>query len=394
MLQQIGEERRHGGRPDAPVRMRLIRTAPELEKLRPEWQRLHSESAAASVFNDWAWQAAWWRLYGRERELQIFVATRGETTVGILPLYAQTTTQFGLPVRMLRLLGDGGDTYPDDIGPLFARGEEAELAGTLATAMLRLPGYDVAALADIDARSEFPAALAASAQEAQLRCSLERAQRIACLQLPEDWNEFLASVSGHRRAQIRQKRLKLEREHRTRFFVWTDAVRLGAAVMRLAELHRKRWGAASSAFASAEYRELHLAAMRDALERGRLRLYCLEIGGDLAAMLYAYRLREHIFLVQAGFNPQYARWSPGSVLLEYALEHAIAEGNHAFDFLRGEHRYKERLATHWRETVSVTVCRSTIAATAFRARKAYVARTRAKARNFANTPVPPLTHSS
>ena len=108
-------------------------------------------------------------------------------------------------------------------------------------------------------------------------------------------------------------------------------------------------------------------------------------GGDLAAMLYAYRLREHIFLVQAGFNPQYARWSPGSVLLEYALEHAITEGNHALDFLRGEHRYKERLATHWRETVSVTVCRPTIAAAAFRARKVYVARTNAKVRNFAKS---------
>lgn len=385
MLQQIGEERRYSGQPNALVRVRLVRTALELQSLRPEWQRLHSEAAVASVFNDWAWQAAWWRLYGRERELQVIVATRGDKTVGILPLYAQTTTQLGLPVRMLRLLGEGGDTYPDDLGPLFARGEEAELAIMLATAMLRLPSYDVAALADIDASSEFPAALAATAQLAQLRCSLGRAQRIACLRLPDDWNDFLASVSGHRRAQIRQKRLNLEREHRTRFFVWNDAERLGAAVLRLAELHRKRWGAASSAFASAEYRELHLATMRDALARDRLRLYCLEIGGDLAAMLYAYRLREHIFLVQAGFNPQYARWSPGSVLLEYALEHAITEGNHALDFLRGEHRYKERLATHWRETVSVTVCRPTIAAAAFRARKVYVARTNAKVRNFAKS---------
>src|SRR5438270_334123 len=164
VLQQIGEERRYSGQPNALVRVRLVRTALELQSLRPEWQRLHSEAAVASMFNDWAWQAAWWRLYGRERELQVIVATRGDKTVGILPLYAQTTTQLGLPVRMLRLLGEGGDTYPDDLGPLFARGEEAELAIMLATAMLRLPSYDVAALADIDACSEFPAALAATAR--------------------------------------------------------------------------------------------------------------------------------------------------------------------------------------------------------------------------------------
>jgi CelD/BcsL family acetyltransferase involved in cellulose biosynthesis len=366
----------------APLSVRLVSKPADLEALAPEWRRLHGEATVASVFNDWAWLTAWWRHYGERRELRVVVALRAGAMVGVLPAYVETTLQLGLPVRVLRFIGDGGDTYPDDLGPLLARGHEAAVGGTLAAALLRLPGYDVARLADIDGCSQFPSAFAAAAQAVSLKCSRERGQHIAYVRLPKDWNAFLSSVTGHRRARIRKNRAKLERAHATRFFVWSDRERLASAVERLGELHRRRWGAASAAFASTQYREVHLATMRDALAQGRLRLYCLEIAGAMAAMLYAYRLRNRIFVVQAGFDPDYAQWRPGNVLLDRALEHAIREGNEVFDFLRGEHDYKDRLATDWRETVCVSAFRPTIGAAAFRARHVYLARTRAKVRSL------------
>lgn len=366
----------------APLAMRLVRTPAELEALAPAWRSLHRRAAAASIFNDWAWQSAWWRLYGPGRELRVLVASRADAIVGVLPAYIETTLQFGLPARLLRLVGDGGDTYPDDLGPLLAPGEERAVGGALAAALLRLPGYDVARLADIDSSSAFPDAFTAAAQAAGLKCSRERGQHIAYVRLPRDWDAFLRSLSGHRRSHIRRNRKKLERAHVSRFFLWSESERLGNAIERLAELHRRRWGSASSAFATREYREVHLATMRDALAQGRLRLYCLEIGGAIVAMLYGYRLRNRIYVVQAGFDPHYAEWRPGSVLLEQALEHAIGEGNEIFDFLRGEHDYKDRLATDWRETVCVSAYRPTIGAAAFRARHLVLARTKATVRSF------------
>jgi CelD/BcsL family acetyltransferase involved in cellulose biosynthesis len=122
--------------------------------------------------------------------------------------------------------------------------------------------------------------------------------------------------------------------------------------------------------------------MKECLQRDWLRLYCLEIGGEIAAMIYSYRFRKHVFLVQAGFDPAYAKLSPGNVLLGYALEHAIGEGNAVFDFLRGEHSYKQMLATGSRETVSVTAFRQTLGAVAHRARSSYLAKAKAKARQL------------
>ena len=70
-----------------------------------------------------------------------------------------------------------------------------------------------------------------------------------------------------------------------------------------------------------------------------------------------YRLRNRVFCMQAGFDPDFAAVAPGAVLLGYAIEHAIGEGNEVFDFLRGEHMYKNQLANGTRESRYVTAFR-------------------------------------
>ena len=105
------------------------------------------------------------------------------------------------------------------------------------------------------------------------------------------------------------------------------------------------------------------------MARGWLRLYCLELDGVIAAITYCYRFRNRVFLMQAGFDPKLAKSNPGKALLSYALEHAIGEGNEVFDFLKGEHRYKDELATGHRETRGVRVFRNTLGGIAYRLRR-------------------------
>ena len=73
------------------------------------------------------------------------------------------------------------------------------------------------------------------------------------------------------------------------------------------------------------------------------------------------------------------------MLLDHALEHAIAEGNEIVDFLRGEHEYKERLASDRRETLRVSAFRPTVGAAAFRTRHGVLKGAKAKLRELART---------
>jgi CelD/BcsL family acetyltransferase involved in cellulose biosynthesis len=358
----------------ATLRVRCISTEAGFAALAIDWNRLHAETPSASVFNSWLWQYQWWQVYGRGQPLRVLVASRGDEVAGILALYVQQERVLGREVSLLRFVGTGGDTHPDDLGPVLSGERERETARALARAAARLSDGDVMLLSDLDPESPFAEEIEHAARGARRTVRTGRTERIVFIDLPESWESLLGSLSANRRAELRRARRRLASAHSYRFFVWDDAARLDAAAETLAELHRRRWQAAggSESFASAQYLDFHRAIIRSSFARGWLRLYCLEIDGGLAAMTYCYRFRKRVFVMQGGFDPAWAAWKPGTVLLSHAIEHAIGEGNEVFDFLRGEHRYKDHLANGSRETVYVTAFRRNLAALAFALRPSYI----------------------
>lgn len=113
----------------------------------------------------------------------------------------------------------------------------------------------------------------------------------------------------------------------------------------------------------------HRDVIHACARRGWIRLYCLEADGRRVAVFYCYRFRKQIFYFQAGFDPAHERLRPGLVLTGYAVQHAVEEGNTAFDFLRGEHEYKNQWGKGSRTTARVSVYRRTVNATLYRLRE-------------------------
>lgn len=358
-----------GGGFGAPA-VELLSSADDFTRIATQWNELHERAEAASIFNSWIWQYQWWQVYGRSQPLRILVARDESRTLGLVALYIQVTKVMGVQVRSLRFVGTGADTHPDDLGPVLAPGAEEAAALALARAALRVADVDVVLATDIDPRSPFARALEQAAAEARLGSFTGESERIAYTGLPRSWDEFLQSLSSDRRTRIKSARKKAAARG-GRFYLWQDAAGVGAGLDRLADLHRRRWQEAggSESFASPQYLEFHRRIMQAAYPRGWLRLYCLDLEGSLAAMTYCYRFRNRVYLMQAGFDPKLSRLNPGKVLLGHALEHAIGEGNDVFDYLRGEHRYKDQLATGHRETQCVRVFHRTAAALAYRLRR-------------------------
>ena len=367
----------------APISVQAVRSEQEFAQLAAEWNRIHEAAAESSPFTAWAWQYEWWRVYGVGRELTILTARRDGELCGVLPLYVETQKTLGLPVRVARLIGSGGDTYPDDLGPFFAPGSESEAREALIAEALASTEWDVLSLEDMDSRLPFGKAVADTAQH---RASRVGHEPIVYIDLPADWEAYLASLSRNRRSKIRSQRKKLHRETKARFHVWSDAGSIDAAFDRFVALHHKRWrstGQESESFQTPEYLDFHRSVVRSALLRGALRLYTLEINGAPAAMLYGLRFRRSVFIVQSAMDPDLSALRPGLVLLGHAIQHAIEEGNVIFDFLRGEHSYKDHLAGGERETEIVTASRGTLAGRAWHLRHVVLPALKERVRPYA-----------
>ena len=356
-----------------PLRIQMVETAAEFDSLGPRWAAAQKDAALTSVFETFQWQRLWWESYNRGQALRVIVASEGDTLLGILAVYVQAESILHYPVRLLRFVGSGADTYPDDLGPILAPGRETYVAKALADAVLRLRGWDVLLLADMNPRCPFTQAIAASARAAGLETRTGQSERIAYIDLPATWNDWLQSLHRDRRYRVKNIRKKLQAAHPARFFVWDDPATLDQGIDRLIHLHHKRWKSIGQphAFASPEYVAFHRATMKACFARDWLRLYALELSGQVVAMCYFYRFRDAIYLMQSGFDPDFSDVKPGQVLLGHIIEHAIGEGHKVLDFLRGDHRYKDELATGERDTMFVTAFRQTPGAWVYRTRRLY-----------------------
>jgi CelD/BcsL family acetyltransferase involved in cellulose biosynthesis len=353
------------------VNVRTIETEAEFAALADTWEALQATAVTTSVFGGFDWQHLWWRTYGKGQPLKLLVATEGDAIVGLLALYVHTVRMLRVPVRLLRFVGTGGDTYPDDLGPVLAAGHEAAAARALAEAAVRLPGWDVLLLTDLDPACPFTKAIEVALRDRRLDVQTGQSERIAYANLPATFDAWLQTMHGDRRYRIRKLRKKANAAHPTRFFVFDDPATLDQGIDRLIALHHKRWQSigAAHAFATSDYIGFHRAVMAACLRKNRLRLYALEFSGQVVAMYYFYKFRDRVYLMQSGFDPDFSDLKPGQVLLGYIFESAINEGHKVLDFLKGDHRYKEELASGERETLFVTGFRLTPGALTYRLRR-------------------------
>src|SRR5689334_8639539 len=185
------------------IAVQFLTTPAEFARLAPEWNRIHAQAAAASVFNSWLWQYQWWQVYGADQPLRILVALRQGEVVGILAVYIQKITILGVPVRIVRFIGTGADTHPDDMAPVIAPGLEEAVAAKLARAVLRLSQVDVVLLSDIEPQSNFARALEQAATQVGRASRSEVSERIALVELPSSWPLYLQSLTSDRRTRLK-----------------------------------------------------------------------------------------------------------------------------------------------------------------------------------------------
>ena len=335
----------------------VITTAAAFHDLRQGWNSLLERADHASVFLSWEWQYNWWTVYGKHHRLHLILVWNNSRIVGILPTYLQIEQYSGVfSIKILRFVGTGGDTNPDDLGPLIEPELMYQVSDTLAHQVISKKNlWDVLQLTDIPHNSEFISSLSKRAKEHNINLQHNTSAVIRFAELPNSYETFLSRFSSSRRWRMGRNRRKIETQFSTRFIVWTDHSDLDTVIDRLIHLHCSRWDAAGMehSFASEEYKRFHRMVIKACHACNWIRLYCLELNGNLVAIVYCYHFRDTIFLMQSGFDPNLSALSPGSVLLGYAIEHMIAEGKRVFDFLRGEHRYKDELATSSRVTVEI-----------------------------------------
>ena len=304
--------------------VRIERVA-NLEDVRDDWIRL--AEAAGHPFGTWEWVTAWWRWFAKGRQLYTFACrdVRGEV-IAILPFYLARTR----PVRVARFLG-----YGDLHSPLCA----AEHRPAAAAALLQCVR---------GGSGGCPIVFAERLPGAQGWGELLGGTKIKSHPDPRlnlggvTWEEFLASRSRSFRSGVRQREKALTNGFVLAYRLADDPERLDADLDILYRLHAERWGDATTGVFAGDRGRMHRELAHEALERGWLRLWFLELDGEPAAAYYGWRYANAEWFIQGGRDPRFVKEGVGAALLAHVVRDACNDGVPVFRFLAGDEAYKSR----------------------------------------------------
>lgn len=316
----------------AGLALEEITTKAALACAAPEWGALWNRCPDATPFQSPEWLLPWWECFGNG-ELRVLAFRRDGRLVGLVPLYVGAPGKAG--PRILRLLGSGNSDYLD---ALIEPGREQPVMRRffdhLARHRREWDHCDLLELRPASALLETPAPASWSDETlAGSACTglvLPPGDPDAAIPQP-----FLKKLRYYRRRATRSAGMRIEQAGSAEFEAAFDV---------LLSLHTARWAARDrpGVLADAAVQAFNRSAGRALLRRGLVRLYTLYLHARPAASCYTLVHRRRAYCYLSGFDPGLGTFSPGQVLLHYAITEAAREGAGQFDFLRGREAYKDR----------------------------------------------------
>jgi CelD/BcsL family acetyltransferase involved in cellulose biosynthesis len=333
------KEGAHGGTRGSPVQFETVSSEAGFTALAGSWDDLVRAMPRPSPFLLHTWLQEWWRHYGDGATLAVHVAFRGDRLIGALPLCVRR--RYGL--RVSEFLGGTGAALAD---LLVAPGEDAAAVPGLVDRAAD-SAQDFANLFGLPGSSRLVAALPPGA--------LRLVERLEApvLDLSPGWDAvYSAKTTSKLRGDRRRRMRKLEALGTLEVAVARTRDELAPALEDAFRIHALRWQGRrdGSDFVTPTGMRFYRAAVLRLVEDDVPRILTLRLDGRAIAFAISLQLSRRAYGVTMAFDPEFARFGPGSEALLHRLETAAGEGMERFELLGAAAFYKQRF-TDWLDPI-------------------------------------------
>lgn len=314
------------------LQVATVRDAEQFHGLSDGWDDLVRAMPRPSPYLLHGWLDAWWRHFGDGADLQVHVARRDGRLAGALPLVSRRARG----VRVVSFVGAADSALAD---LLLADPSDGEAADALVAAAAA-EDNDLADLFGLPSASRLAAALGPG--------RLELVPRVPApvLDLAEGWEAvYRDRVSTKHRKAHRRSRRQLAAMGRLQTSLAATALELRPSLDEAFALHALRWRDRpdGSGFATDTGRGFQRDALGAIASAGIPRIVTLRLDARPIAFTAFFLLGDTMVLHRLAFDPELARWSPGTLVMHDALAIASAHGARRVELLGGAEPYKRAL---------------------------------------------------
>jgi len=319
-----------------------------------EWRELFACCDPAYPFLSPTWQRIWWEEFGaitadpsREwrganaKEPVLLRVSDGGKACALVPLMREGDT----------ITFAGSTSICDYMDIVGADEDRAALLEAVLRSLGEEPWSELVLWAVREDSPTFKA-LPGVCASLGLNCETEVEDVCPQLELPGDWEEYLAGLDKKDRHELRRKLRKLSQGGEPELEVLTTAEDVTAAMDDFLKQH-KTSRSDKETFMTPQMESFFRRVVPALAAEGGVEMTFLKLAGVRAACVLCFRTDGDLLLYNSGYERAYAGLSVGLLSKAMALQRAIEQGMRRFDFLRGAEPYKYDLGA---KDVSVYRC--------------------------------------
>lgn len=344
--------------------------------LEPIWNPLLEQSLSDTVALTHEWLLTWWDIFGEGRELYVLLIRDTSDVIGIAPLIKRRILRLGLPYKRLEFLATG-EAEADEICSnyldfIFLCGREEEILQAIFDFLKTTNDWDELLLKELPASSTTVPLLEKLGAAHQLKCETQPDGESVYLPMPDNWDSLLASFDKRDRSYCRRD-LERSRQPDCTLEICDAPENFSQNFDALVQLHQNLWipRGEPGAFASEKFTHFHRDLIAKLLSLKQAQIFILRFEDKPLAAIYVFFYNRIAFFYQSGYAPGGPFHSPGTLVRNFAMQHAITEGVREWDFLKAEpssYKYRWSKLTHsfvqmrlakpnFKESVFTVLCR-------------------------------------
>ncbi len=303
-----------------------------LTDLSGEWLTLWRKDPAATLFQTPQYARVEWETELGADQTLVVVEMRRD---GVLAALATATIDVDGTLSFL-----GNEAVTDYLGPISEPADRQAVADAFLAAVNDLE-WSRAELFGLASDSGWPEALARAAKASGH--AVDDVQQDVCPRIAplETYEQYLASLDGKLRHEIRRKARRLEREGGPYTIRISDPSTLDTDLERFYEMHRSSTGP-KGRFMHEDIAVFFTGIARAFEREGWLRLTWLEREGRALAGMFSFVAKNRWSVYNSAYDHTEGELAPGMVLMAETIRLAAEEGCELFDMLRGDEPYKYR----------------------------------------------------
>ncbi|MGE3623452.1 MAG: GNAT family N-acetyltransferase [Bdellovibrionales bacterium] len=325
---------------------KIFTSESDVAALAGDWRALHARFGR-SAFSNYDVFAIWWRTVGRNygrRSLHVVAGYIDGKLAGVLPL----TVVRRQGMRVLQAAGYKGYNYCDMVA------ENADHAAEIWDAAASSRRYDFASIRDV-----YPDSLCYRA----LSFFARRRDMTEALFLRIEWKtneEWLGTLSSKTNRELRRRNRRLGEKGVVTYHVYREGP-IPSAVIDQMIRHKIEWCRAHNEgglFVQPGVYDYFRELVEILAAQGRIVLSWLQCGDEAIAYNLCIDYHGVLHGYVLGYNPVWAGYSPGMLLVTRFIGWAIENGYQGLDLRQGGSEYKSRFTNVTRACAEFTFSRS------------------------------------